>query len=117
MILYYRETVEECFVEFQKLASLVESILNECLGLSDDFLKQYNDDRSTDGMIAWHYPAAREDKKNGRQTHKDSSTITYVLQDEVEGLEVEIDGEFFPIPPVKGALVVNVGVIMQVMLS
>lgn len=66
-------------------------------------------------MIAWHYPPATDNKKTGREPHQDTRCITFVLQDEVQGLEVEKDGVWIPIPPVKGALVVNVGVILQVM--
>lgn len=106
--------VEEYFRHVQKVGTLIESIISECLGLPVDFLKKYNDDRCRDAVLAWHYPPASGNMKSGRESHQDTSAITFVLQDEVEGLEVEKDGVWIPIPPVKGALVVNLGVIIQV---
>ncbi|KAK2990730.1 hypothetical protein RJ640_003798 [Escallonia rubra] len=111
----YRKTMEEIFKEFEKVSELVESIINEFLGLPTGFLGQYNNERTRDTMIAWHYPPATDITSNGRDEHQDSNCITFVLQDDVVGLEVKKDKQWIPIPPVKGSLVVNIGVILQVL--
>ncbi|KAK2990729.1 hypothetical protein RJ640_003797 [Escallonia rubra] len=109
-------TLEESFDRFLKLGAVVEGNVNDCLGLPVDFLKQYNDDRSMDVMVAWHYPPEPGTKLNlRREGHQDTNCITFLLQDELGGLEVEKDGTWIPIPPMKGALVVNIGVIIQVL--
>lgn len=49
--------------------------------------------------------------------HSDISTITVLLQDETGGLYVRGAKEdtWIPVPPVKGALVVNIGDVLQIM--
>ncbi|KAK3030602.1 hypothetical protein RJ639_039688 [Escallonia herrerae] len=109
-------TLEESFDRFLKLGEIVEGIVNDCLGLPVDFLKQYNNDRSMDVMVAWHYPLAPGTELNlGREGHQDTNCITFLLQDEVGGLEVEKDGTWIPLSPMKGVLVVNIGVVIQVL--
>ncbi|KAK3039332.1 LOW QUALITY PROTEIN: hypothetical protein RJ639_028732 [Escallonia herrerae] len=109
-----RKTLEECFYKFQKVALIVESIINEHLKLPIDFLKQYNNDRSMDAMITWHYPPSSK-AEFGQDDHQDSNCNTFVLQDEVGGLEVEKDEAWIPLTLIKGGLVVNIGVIIQVL--
>jgi isopenicillin N synthase-like dioxygenase len=49
----------------------------------------------------------------GVGAHRDTGFLTFVHQDEVGGLEVELDGRFVPVPPHPGALVVNIGEMFQ----
>ncbi len=61
-------------------------------------------------------PSGAADLAQGRQgvgAHRDTGFLTFVHQDEVGGLEVELDGRFVPVPPHPGALVVNVGEMFQ----
>ncbi|KAF5751635.1 feruloyl CoA ortho-hydroxylase 1 [Tripterygium wilfordii] len=53
----------------------------------------------------------------GLGPHADGSTITILLQDDIGGLDVRgTDGEgWIHVPPVEGALVVNVGDVLQIM--
>jgi len=46
--------------------------------------------------------------------HTDAGALTLLLQDEHSGLEVWHDGQWHRIPPLDGALVVNIGDIVQV---
>ena len=46
--------------------------------------------------------------------HTDASLVTVLLQDGVDGLQFESNGEWLAIPPVEGAYVVNVGDLMRV---
>ncbi len=51
----------------------------------------------------------------GIQRHTDAGFLTIVLQDSVPGLEVCVDGAWRPVPPLQGALTVNVGDMAQVL--
>lgn len=94
---------------------LVESILNECLGLPPNFLKEYNHDRSWDFMTALHYFPATKIENNGLSEHEDGNLITFVFQDEAGGLEVCKNGEWIPVTPAEATIiVVNVGDVIQV---
>lgn len=93
----------------------MEEIINECLGLPQNFLKEYNNDRSADYLVASRYPPATENHNSGLAEHEDGSLMTIVFQQDVDGLEVKVDGEWYPVVvPSKDTLIVNLSDIIQV---
>ncbi|KAK4493219.1 hypothetical protein RD792_017906, partial [Penstemon davidsonii] len=109
------QVLEEVYPYFTKLGMLVESIINDCLDLPPNFLKEYNDDRSWDVLLALHYvPAISNTEINiGKTCHTDASSVTFVFQDGVEGLEFYRDGKWIPVVPPHGTLVINIGDLIQ----
>ncbi|KAL3748431.1 hypothetical protein ACJRO7_009639 [Eucalyptus globulus] len=110
-----RSVMEDLYSRFVGIGSLLESIINDCLGLPPNFLKEYNNERDWDFMAAFHYLPATESEANGITEHEDGNCITFVFQDEVGGLEVRKDGEWIPVVPVEGQIVVNVADFIQVL--
>ncbi|KAL8091506.1 hypothetical protein AgCh_033939 [Apium graveolens] len=49
----------------------------------------------------------------GKVEHEDGNILTFVLQDDVGGLEVLHNAEWIPVPPAPGTLVVNIGDTLQ----
>ncbi|KAF5730150.1 flavonol synthase/flavanone 3-hydroxylase-like [Tripterygium wilfordii] len=111
----YREVIEEIFSHMTKIGSVVENIINECLGLPPNFLKEYNHDRSWDFMAALRYFPATETENNGITEHEDGNSITLVFQDEAGGLELRKNGVWIPVPPAEGTIVVNISDVIQVL--
>ncbi|GFP99376.1 flavonol synthase/flavanone 3-hydroxylase [Phtheirospermum japonicum] len=111
----FRDVLEEMFIYLRKTGQLVEKIVNDCLGLPLDFLKEYNRDRSCDFMVALRYFPATETENNGISEHEDGNCVTFVIQDEVGGLEVKKDGNWVPVVPAQGTIVVNLGDVIQVL--
>ncbi|XP_051136436.1 1-aminocyclopropane-1-carboxylate oxidase-like [Andrographis paniculata] len=113
----FREVLEEMFGHFRKTGELMEQILNDCFELPPDFLKTFNGDRSWDFMVALRYfPISSEsDGKNGLLEHEDSNIFTFVIQDDVGGLEVKKAGEWIPVVPNPDTIVVNIGDVLQVL--
>ncbi|TKY73391.1 Flavonol synthase/flavanone 3-hydroxylase [Spatholobus suberectus] len=111
----FRDVLEEMFVQISKTSVLLESIINECLGLPSNFLREFNQDRSWDFMVAHHYFPASNNENNGITKHEDANCVTFVIQDGVGGLQVLKNGEWIPVVPAEGALVVNVGDVIQVL--
>lgn len=111
----FRDVLEEMFSQFVNTGRIIENIINECLGLPSNLLTEYNDDRKWDLMSAFRYFPATERENTRVAEHKDVNCITFVFQDEVGGLEVLKDGNWIPVTPVEGTLVVNVGDVIQVM--
>ncbi|KAI9192630.1 hypothetical protein LWI28_025744 [Acer negundo] len=61
-------------------------------------------------------PCSRPDLVHGVKPHTDRSGITILLQDkEVEGLQIVVDGNWYRVPVIPHALVVNLGDQMQIM--
>lgn len=104
------------FVYFRKTGEVIEEIVNDCLGLPPDFLKEYNVDRSWDFMVALRYFQATGSSNNGITEHEDGNIITFVFQDEVGGLEVKKDGKWIPVSPSHDKIVVNIGDVIQVLI-
>ncbi|XP_015883511.3 flavonol synthase/flavanone 3-hydroxylase [Ziziphus jujuba] len=111
----FRGVLEEIFLHLTKVGILLESILNECLGFPANFLKEYNDDRSWDFMVALRYFPATENENNGILEHEDGNCITFVFQDDVGGLQVRKNNEWIPVTPIPSTIVVNLGDVFQVL--
>jgi isopenicillin N synthase-like dioxygenase len=60
-----------------------------------------------------HYPATTTESGQGVGPHHDSGLLTFILQNGVAGLEVEIDGAMHLVEPLDGAYVMNLGAMMQ----
>lgn len=105
MILYTKEVT--------KLGVLLFELLSEALGLSPNHL---NDMNCAEGLvfISHYYPACPEPEATlGIVKHSDNDFLTVLLQDHVGGLQVLRDDRWFNIPPVEGALIVNIGDLLQ----
>ncbi|MCI96375.1 1-aminocyclopropane-1-carboxylate oxidase-like protein, partial [Trifolium medium] len=50
----------------------------------------------------------------GITPHTDPGAITLLLQNQVPGLQVEHDGEWVDVNPVRGGIIVNIGDFLQV---
>ncbi|XP_023740423.1 flavonol synthase/flavanone 3-hydroxylase [Lactuca sativa] len=111
----FRKILEEMFKYFVTTCEILEAIINDCLGLPPNFLKEYNNDRSWDFMVTMRYLPATESENNGITEHEDGNLITIVLQEDIGGLEVCKDGEWIPVIPSKGTLVVNLSDVIQVL--
>ncbi|KAF6160024.1 hypothetical protein GIB67_033108 [Kingdonia uniflora] len=109
-----KEVFEETFPHLMKTGLLVESILNDCLGLPPNFLKEFNHDRSGDFLVAFRYFPTNDAGCSGVSAHEDGNFFTFVFQD-ADGLEVLKDGVWIPVIPIEGGLVVNLGDVTQVL--
>ncbi|KAE8654125.1 hypothetical protein F3Y22_tig00117056pilonHSYRG00936 [Hibiscus syriacus] len=111
----FKQVLEGVFSKLTKTAALVERIVNQCLGLPTNFLREFNHDRSWDFMVALRYFPATESENNGLTQHEDGNCLSFVFQDDAGGLQVRMDGEWIPVIPTKGTIVVNLGDVIQVL--
>ncbi|GMQ07290.1 hypothetical protein CsSME_00051543 [Camellia sinensis var. sinensis] len=109
----------ECFREIlhdytTKLAILNELILKsmaKSLNLEENcFLNQYGERATMFARFNFYPPCPRPDRTLGLKPHADGTAITFLLQDkEVEGLQILKDGQWFRVPIIPHALLINVG--------
>ncbi|XP_027363174.1 protein DMR6-LIKE OXYGENASE 1-like [Abrus precatorius] len=93
--------------------TLMEAI-EESLGIrkgdeeKDNILKELED--GSQMMMLNFYPTCPEpDLTLGMPPHSDYGFLTLLLQDEVEGLQIQFQEQWFTVKPLKNAFVVNVG--------
>jgi isopenicillin N synthase-like dioxygenase len=67
-------------------------------------------------FIVGHYypPCPQPELSIGTSRHSDSGFLTILLQDEVGGLKILHDDQWVDVTPTPGALIVNIGDLLQV---
>ncbi|XP_027335423.1 1-aminocyclopropane-1-carboxylate oxidase homolog 1-like isoform X3 [Abrus precatorius] len=99
--------------QVMKLGSVLFELLSEALGLNPNHL---NDIGCNEGLVvACHcYPHCPEPELTlGATKHTDDDFFTVLLQDHIGGLQVLHENRWVDVSPVPGALVINIGNLLQ----
>ena len=110
----FRETFLALYAEFDRVGAQLLSAIARYLGLEPDwFVGPVRDGNSV--MRLLHYPPVSADAPGVRAgAHEDINLITLLLGAEEAGLQLlDRDGRWLPIAPPEGAMVVNVGDMLQ----
>ena len=92
----------------------VAELLSEALGLPAGYLSGMECMKSQ-ALPCLYYPVCPEPHKTfGTPRHTDAVFLNLLLQDSTGGLQVRHGGRWVDVPPVRGALVANIGDFMQV---
>lgn len=67
-----------------------------------------------DPLAAGEFRRSADTGSMGVHHHTDAGALTLLLQDDISGLQICLDGHWVPVDPVPGTLVVNIGDIAQV---
>ncbi|KAK6164551.1 hypothetical protein DH2020_001415 [Rehmannia glutinosa] len=95
------------------LRDVLSELLSEALGLGRDFLQQIECMKS-EYLTCLYYPACPEpDKTSGTVKHSDPTILTVLVQDDCGGLQIHYDNNWVDVPPIPGALIANVGDLLQ----
>lgn len=108
-----KEVVEyaKCMMEMREVMA---ELLSEALGLRSDFLSSMECMKSQ-AVACLYYPKCPEpDKTLGTHKHSDTTFLTLLMQDSLGGLQIIHDDKWVDVPPVHGALIANVGDLMQI---
>jgi isopenicillin N synthase-like dioxygenase len=93
--------------------------LAQGLGIGRGYFTPYFDPRGDARLklIRYHVPAGvKQDQgfDQGVGWHHDTGFLTFIMQDEIGGLQVDIDGTIIDATPLKDALVMNLGEMLQI---
>ncbi|MDP8913228.1 MAG: isopenicillin N synthase family oxygenase [Pseudomonadota bacterium] len=110
----FRDTFLELFAAFDKAGLRILEAIARHLGLAPNFFE----DTVRDGnsvLRLLHYPPVAPDAPGVRAgAHEDINTITLLLGAEEAGLQLlDRDGNWLPVAPREGELVVNIGDMLQ----
>ncbi|KAM3224716.1 hypothetical protein ACQJBY_057848 [Aegilops geniculata] len=110
---HYRQVMKEFAAEIEKLAEKVLDLLCENLGLEQGYLKRaFAGSRGpTFGTKVSSYPPCpRPDMVDGLRAHTDAGGVILLFQDDqVSGLQLLKEGAWVDVPPMRHAIVVNIG--------
>ncbi|MBM6550046.1 isopenicillin N synthase family dioxygenase [Marinomonas ostreistagni] len=108
------ETLHDYYVTAFGVAMKVLEAMAQALDLAPDFFTRCFKEHVTVLRMIHYPPRPEQTHDNGAGAHTDYGCITLLLQDEVGGLEVKHrNGEWVQATPMEGALVVNIGDLMQ----
>lgn len=96
-----------------KLGVTLFVLLSEALGLQPDHLIAM--DCAKRHLLVGHYypPCPEPELTIGTEKHSDFDFITILLQDSISALQFLSKNQWIDVPPMPGALVVNVGDFLQ----
>ncbi|OMO95486.1 Oxoglutarate/iron-dependent dioxygenase [Corchorus olitorius] len=108
-----RDIMVEYSKQVQALGYLLLELLSEALGLKRDHLKEMDCAKGL-LMLCHYYPACPQPELAlGISKHADNDFITVLLQDHIGGLQVLHEDKWIDVPPAPGALVINIGDLLQ----
>ena len=102
--------------QVMKLTCSLFGLFSEALGLSPNYLN----DNCENGLLALchYYPACPQPERTiGTRKHADFDLFTVLLQDHIGGLQVLHKNQWVNVPTTPGALVVNIGDLLQASLG
>ncbi|XP_004515224.3 deacetoxyvindoline 4-hydroxylase-like [Cicer arietinum] len=109
-----RDIVVEFLHNIRQLGSFMAELLSEALGLNPSYLNDLNPSDRRIFIMGHCYPPCPEPELTvGATTHTDANFFTLLLQDQLGGLQVLHEGKWVNVPALHGALVVNIGDLLQ----
>ncbi|KAJ6804404.1 S-norcoclaurine synthase 1-like [Iris pallida] len=111
----FRENLDAYASELKEVTNCLLRLMAENLGIEPEIVT--NNFKDMQQLIRANYypPCPKADKVFGLSPHSDATGLTILLQaNDVEGLQIRNKGVWFPVKPLPGAFVVNVGDVLEI---
>ncbi|XP_072954405.1 1-aminocyclopropane-1-carboxylate oxidase homolog 1-like [Typha angustifolia] len=113
MPLAIREIIFEYANYIKKLAIVLLELLSEALGLNRDHLNKMDFNKGLELFGHYYPPCPDPGLTLGTSRHSDPNFLTILLEDHIGGLQVLHQHHWIDVPPLAGALLVNIGDLLQ----
>ena len=110
-----RDTLDKYTTELANVAKQLFMFMAEDLGVDHEALLGTFEGLPQCVRINYYPPCRQADKVLGLSPHTDGVGMTFLLHvNDVQGLQIRKDGKWFSVQALPGALVVNIGDILEV---
>eukprot|EP01018_Ginkgo_biloba_P004050 Gb_26903 [translate_table: standard] len=110
-----RETVVEYLAQTRILGTTLLTLISEALCLPADRLVNMECMRAQLMLMNYFPRCPQPELTLGLSGHSDPGAVTVLLQDQVGGLQVFMDGRWVAVHPLPGSLVINLGDQIQIL--
>eukprot|EP00250_Pteridium_aquilinum_P034331 c7430_g1_i1 orf=221-1264(-) len=111
----FRDAIISYTMELKKLGETLLECLSINLGLEPNYIKEALGELHQDLLINHYPPCPDPSVAIGANKHTDLGGVTCLWQlDEVVGLQVLKDDEWYPVHPIPGAYIINVADMVEV---
>ncbi|XP_031385605.1 flavonol synthase/flavanone 3-hydroxylase-like [Punica granatum] len=113
----FRGSLNEYSEKVKSIIDIVLGAMSRVLNLEEHYFLTKHGNQALMNARFNHYPTCtRPDLVLGAKAHTDGSGISVLLQDkEVEGLQISNNSDWFRVPIIPHALLINIGDQMQIM--
>ncbi|KAE8717652.1 1-aminocyclopropane-1-carboxylate oxidase-like protein 1 [Hibiscus syriacus] len=110
-----RRSTVEYIKHMKRLGETLFELLSEALGLRPDHLGSIGCCNGSSLHSHYYPPCPQPELTLGVRKHADPGILTLLLQNNISGLQVLHDDQWFDASPTRGGLVVNIGDLLQVL--
>ncbi|GKV04063.1 hypothetical protein SLEP1_g16276 [Rubroshorea leprosula] len=110
----FRKVVAEYCTRVRGLTLRLLEAISESLGLKRDHIDKTLSKHGQHMALNYYPPCPQPELTYGLPGHTDPNLITILLQDDVPGLQVLINGKWVAVNPIPNTFIINIGDQMQV---
>ncbi|XP_059664580.1 protein DOWNY MILDEW RESISTANCE 6-like [Cornus florida] len=111
----YRNIAKEYIEEVWKLRAKIASAISEGLGLESDYIEKSLGEGIQIVGCNYYPPCPEPHRTLGIPPHSDHGELTVLMQNDVDGLQVQHHDEWVAVGHVPGTFVVNIGDYMEIL--